>query len=436
MNERLPPQDIAAEQAVLGSMLMDPEQRVEVFDLLGVNGEAFYRETHGMIFRAIMQVSEPDPVTVSSELERRGELQMVGGMSYLVQLVNETPTAVHARHYASIVSEAAALRRFLLLAPAITETCYQPADNSRDVFQRICGIVNGAMPSQDVESELEWVSSLASYMVDQVRRAEETACNKPRIDLPWSALCSVNELVPGALSIVAAASGAGKTAFAECAAEKWAETGFHVAFVHLELSHQVMLDRRACRHSGLSFTQVRRGETNYDLRCALQKMMGWSGSITYIHAPGWPASRIVNAVELRAARKPLDVVIVDYMTKIAYEKDNRWSRNSAQGRGDQAEALKTLSERMGIPVMLLSQFNRQARGETQRKSDFLRDTGELEDKSNLIVVLNREMRDDGTYDPVAKVQVEKHSFGAPFIGKLFFNGQRYLWTDVQKETFL
>jgi len=423
--DRLIPHDEAAEQAVLGALLIDPTARTEIADLLPC-GKPFMRDAHGMIFDAICAVPTVDLVTVSSELQRRGQLDEVGGASYLTRLILETPTSVHARHYATIVERHWQLRRLLELPSQITDTIYSEATDVEQVWSRIRGLVDALQPETKSKSVLEWRESLTWYLEVQLNRVEEQDARKAGtlkdVDFPWQCLSApgrIKRLRPGTMVVVAAESGRGKTAFAECCAEHWARAGFHVVFVHLELSHEVMLDRRARRHTGLSAQQIDAGAELGDLNDSTARLWDWPGTITYVHAPGWTAGRICATVEARAGRRPVDVVIVDYFQKIAYDRDNRFKWTSAQARGQQAEICKTMAERLGVPLLMLSQFNREGT---------IRDTGELEEKANVSIRIERKMN-----EPVADVKVEKNTFGHCFNTEMYLNGAKYLWCDLSEQ---
>ena len=432
---RLPPQDGMAEQAVLGSLLISSGEALsDIVDILAADGSDFYQESHAAIYRAMLHCQPVDIVTVSGELERRGKLQEIGGSAYLIHLVNAVPTSVFVRHYAERVAETATLRRFLTAPQKIIEACYEEAADSAEVYAKMRGIVEALRPdSLDDDAVLAWLPSLAEYSGYQARRAEREESGRPKLRFPWSALDGIFELLPGTLAVVAAESGAGKTAFGECAAEHWAERGFNVLFVHLELSHQVMLDRRACRQGRISMHELWAGRSSWELEGALRRMASWPGSITYLHAPGWTAARVAAVTTIRAGRQPIDVVIVDYFQKLAFDEHNQFKLNSAQARGQQVEAMKILAENLEVPVILMSQFSRAARMQTYRKSDFVRDTGELVERANYVIVLDRKIQEDGSCDPVSKVIVEKNTFGGIYAGHLLFDGARYLWTDLKLE---
>ena len=164
------------------------------------------------------------------------------------------------------------------------------------------------------------------------------------------------------------------------------------------------------------------------------RLAAWPGEIIYVHCPGWTAERVAAFCEKKIAKMKIDAVVVDYFQKLAYGT-NRHDLTSAQARGQQVEVLKTMAERMNIPVLMLSQLNRKGT---------IRDTGELEEKCNLLVEVERPILTHnrvgttgiiaykGSPDPSALVHVRLNTFGGTWTSKLWMEGQRYLWKDVQE----
>lgn len=424
--ERLVPQAIEAEQSVLGAILMDPAAKSATSDL---TPPMFFREQHRLIFEAMQAVGVTDVVTVSDELERRGTLSKSGGLSYLTHLVNMVPTSIHARHYAQIVHRTHILRQFLSLPTQITDMIYSEAEDVDHVWSKIRQAVDAVQPQIRDDAVLEWAESLSWYLDVQVERQAEHERRESgavtEINFPWRAIsCAgrIKRLRPGMLAVVTAQAGAGKTAFAECCAEHWAKRGLKTLFCHFELSHEVMMDRRAARHTDLSMDDLDIGVHTSRLGAYSDNLASWAGNITYLHCPGWTASKLTAFTEKWASRHPVDVIVIDYFQKMAYERSNRFSLNSAQARGQMVEQCKNLAEVLGMPILLLSQLNRDGR---------IRDTGELEEKANVVLEIDRQ-RDisTGRYDTLAKITALKNTMGDTFVAKMGFNGKRYQWADV------
>jgi replicative DNA helicase len=424
---------------------LDETCRTDVRVLLGATGEMFFSEVYGQLYECMLSVPCPDYITVTNEIEKRG-LSDVITASEVARLLNTVPTAIHAIHYATIVQNIYFLRRLATLGPDIQKLVYAPAEEVRDVFERVRSLVETLQPPTREQNVLTWPESFVWYLDVINRRAADHDANVQHVTLPWNAFDGVGRLDPGITVLVAAASGAGKTSFAECCAESWARQGFNTLFFHLELSHEVMLDRRCSRHSGIPKNKLVADPDLGEVARKLEQLRGWPGHITFIHCPGWTAGQIAQCARQLALKHKVDAVIVDYIGKIAFDRANPFHLNSAQLRGQQFEALKNCAEQLGVPAMILSQFNREARTLLWRKSDALRDSGEYQEKANIVITLDRTILDHdvfegtgkenhlvahaGEYDPTAKVVIEKNTTGPPYASKLEFIGKRFAWYDV------
>jgi replicative DNA helicase len=263
-----------------------------------------------------------------------------------------------------------------------------------------------------------------------------------RVDFPWQAIRRyVTYLRPGMLALVVAGSGVGKTTFMECCAEHWARQGLSVAFFHLELGHQFMMDRRMCRQSGIPLAVVENGEILPEMREATDAMRLWPGGIHYVHCPGWSALRVAAKIHQLRAKGLCDVAIVDYLQKMRAVYEH--GQNTAQARGEQCEAIKTVAEQLGIPILMGSQFSRGAYDEQRKTARYIRDSGEPEEKANVIVTLDREILEQpitgpdgrgianvGERSPEVRVRVDKNTGGKTGDFMMIMNGARFLMLDI------
>jgi replicative DNA helicase len=443
--ERLVPQNLEAEQCVLGSILLDSACRGDVQTILGNTGRMFFGEVHGKLYECLLAVSCPDYITVVDELRVRGLSEVIKA-SEVAKLLNVVPTAVHAAHYARIVSETYYLRQMYALGPDIQKLIFEPADGARAVFERVRGLVEAIQPPTGEQNVLTWKDSFEWYLNVILKRVADHDAGIEHLTLPWDAFKGVGPLDPGTTIIVAASSGAGKTAFAECCAEDWARKGFNTLFFHLELSHQTMLDRRCTRHTGISKTKLVTDPDLGDIARQLERLRGWPGKITFIYCPAWTAGQIAQCARQLAQQERVDAIVVDYIGMVAFDTVNPFHLNSAQQRGQQLATLKDCGSQLGAPVMVLSQFNREVRTLKWRKSDALRDSGEYQERSNVVITLDRPVLENdlfesvagqkrlvahaGEYDPVAKVVIEKNTTGAPYATRMEFVGKRISWYDA------
>ncbi len=387
-----------AERSVLGSLLIDPAAIGRVQNLL--RSTDFYIERNGWIFEAIVQMWQADTpvdfVTLSAHLQAQKRLEPLGGGGYLSDLFVGTPSSMHVGHYAAIVARLSTARQLVLAAGKIAQLAHEQNAEIEAVFAQAQALLSGIAPLDAGRAVVMWRDSLYRYLDEQGQRAIEVQAERDqqqthRLRFPWRVLQRrVRWIRPAMLVLVGAESGIGKTMFLECCAEHWARQGFRVVFFHFELSHQVMWDRRTCRQTGLAMAELEDGAMDERVTGALAAMDAWSGGINYVHCPGWTMERVATTARQLASRGECDLVIVDYLQK-ALLPNQAGGLTPAQVRGQQVEALKTLAEQLEMPVVLASQLNRTSQFSARKTRYSIRDTGEADEKSNIVLLLDREV---------------------------------------------
>jgi len=447
--ERLIDRD--AEQAVIGSILVNPDAMMDISDHL-LPGD-FYEDRARYVYGAALTLWREDrPIdylTLSSQLQADQLLEKIGGAAYLTETMTNTPTAYNVGQYADTVSRLATLRGLVRVAGDIAKLAYNGDGNTSAVMDKARALVDGVTPMTSTDDVLLWLDSLERFVLGQVERNNaqvevEQGLRKPPLQFPWKAFKPFDvRLRPGTLVLVIAGSGIGKTSFMACAAEWWAKNGHRVAFFHLELSHQFMLDRRMARLSGVPVSTLETGYLNGNTSDATRQMQSYPGGITYIHCPGWSARGITAKMRQLHSKGLCDIAIVDYLQKERLYMPRGFTMNDALA--DAAEVHKNGAEQMGIPVMIGSQVNRKAMDADRITSDHLRGSGEAPEKSNINITLNRELNDtqradeDGTVypagsrSPVTSARVDKNTGGSTGDCTLWFEGPRFLFKDIQYE---
>jgi len=439
--EPTPPSDPEAELAVLGALLVEPGKLLDIDPPLAQGDFSLAR--NGGLYAVLCELGDKarcDAVTVGERVRARG---LDWTAAELVELMADTPTGVHAPYYASIVREKAALRRLLFAARDIARLAYAPDADSRAVWEKARQVVDAAWGQESDTALLTWRASLAWYFDLLDRRAKEQQAPTTPLTFPWKALQHfIPRLRPGTVAVVAAGSGVGKTVFAECCAEEWARAGFEAAFFHFELAHEIMLDRRMARRAGVGIATLEGGEDAgiEAAREASTLMSEWPGGVVYVHCPGWTMQRVVNKARLLASRGRLDVVIVDYLQKARLQETVR-GLTPAQMRGQDVEALKVLAEELGLVVLLASQLNREAVTATHKTRHQIRDTGEADEKANIVITLDREILEQdlgaialkGELSPTVKVRVDKNTLGRTGETRLVLAGPHFDLKDVASQ---
>ena len=420
MSDPLPPRNEEAEEALLGSLLIDPDAIVMVRGL--INQTDFYREKNGMIYAALMVIvgagGRIDYVSVVDALERANHLDDVG-RDYLARLISCVPTAVHAEHYAKIVKRHAVVRNVIKGCAEITGLAYQSQGGAEEVVANADAIwqkARSGLVVPDIVDGVDGVHRLVEYQekLDGMRRL-----GKLYPDSPWDDMNDMlPSLQPGNLVLIGAAAGHGKTSLMECIAEHNAQRGHEVLFFHLELSTEEMMQRQAARY-GVNNTlpNLRRGIVDFDELAAVGATVeSWTGKVRYVHAPGWGVGRICAYIAREVMLRRCSLVIVDYLHKIA--QDERVNgRSDEMALANIVEQIKTTAETTGVPVILAGQVNREYAGRSSgsgrklQASDF-RGTGQALEKSNAALLLwNENVADPNCNHTMVNVYVVKNTFG-------------------------
>ena len=359
VSQKLPPQNLEAEQSVLGSMLIDKDALLEVTEIL--SAEDFYREVHQDIFRAIIHLSdknEPvDLVTVCEELEKKNLLEKVGGAAYLATLANITPTAAHAAYYSQIVREKSILRRLIHAATEIVGKSYEYIDNVEeflDVAEQAIFEIAGSKASSsfiDLKGALEETFE----KLDQLKQRKGGVTGLSTGFLELDNLTS--GLQDSDLIIVAARPSMGKTTLAlNMAQEITVNKKLPVAFFSLEMSREQLAQRMLCSYGEIDAQRLRRGFLTQDEWPKIARAVG-PLSEAPLYIDDTPA---LSVLEMRAKarrlkmEKGLSAVFVDYLQLM---KGHERAENRQQEISG-ISLLKALAKELNCPVVALSQLSR------------------------------------------------------------------------------
>ncbi|MDD5454952.1 MAG: replicative DNA helicase [Candidatus Ratteibacteria bacterium] len=391
--ERVPPQNIEAEIAVLGSILLDKN----LIDIAGekLKPEHFYRKEHQLIFRAILDLYNDDKpidlISLTDRLKKKGELEKIGGASFLSTLLSAIPTPANIEHYATIVREKAILRELIDISSDIINKCYDgKEDGSKLLDKAEQSIFNIAQ--QKVSSGFVSIKDLISMeLIDELVRKKEHITGLPTgfKDLDER----TSGLHPSELIIIAGRPSMGKTSFALNIARNIAvEEKKPVAIFSLEMSKEQVAERFLCMEARVDSHKLRTGYLAEEDEPKLS-----IGAGVLFDAPIFiDDSSSLNALELRAkarrlkAKQDISLLILDYIQLMSSESA---SENRQQEIAEISRALKGLARELHIPVIAVSQLSRrvETRGEDRRPilSD-LRESGALEQDADVVMLLLRE----------------------------------------------
>ncbi len=428
MTAKMQPQDPnnqQAERSVLGSILIDPDA-IAVIREIGLQAEDFYHAGYATIFRAMLDLNDSlqpiDCVTLCDRLETRTlstgktELEVLGGAEAISRLVTDTVTSCHARYYAEIVKRLSRQRQVISMAGKIAAQAYQHEGDTDELYNQIEQVFFSEIKVSTNKSHLYGDDQqIVDYLENQKRRAEMLAKNPEAfIKTGFADLDRIlGRLLPGQLHVVVARPSVGKTMYMEMVAEYNAKRGHKVAYYHLELPHQRMLDRRMSRYSGIPGYRLEEGYVGKEIDQAIDAILPWKQNIVYIHCPGWGAERIATDIQQLVAKQQCNLAIVDYLQKMALPQRGG-GLNAAMLYGLMAETLKTTAEICGIPIILGSQVSRDFKTTEDKRPhmESIRNSGEIEEKANQIVVLHRpEERDETAPTELIEASVEKNESG-------------------------
>jgi replicative DNA helicase len=439
---KLPPQDIEAEQSVLGALMIDKDAIFTVADTLVP--QDFYKKAHSVIYDAIMKLwdrREPiDILTVTSELKKTGALKDVGGAAYLTELVNSVPTSSHVLHYAKIVKEKRILRELINASANITESAFSQEEDLDTLLdsieQRIFAISEGSTLQNFIPIKEELKG--AYERIERLHRDGESA----KLRGVATGFFQLDDILSGLqrsdLIIVGARPSNGKTAFvldiARYAAVKNHEV---VGIFSLEMSREQVTDRLIAAEAGVDLWKLRTGrlkdETDFQMiQVALDRLNHSSLFIDDTPSPNIVQIRAM-ARRLQAEQKSLSLLIVDYLQLLQPRKNYE---SVVQQVTEISRGLKALARELNVPVVAVSQLSRavdQREARIPRLSD-LRESGSIEQDADVVILLNPKNRGSDTpsadSENIIEIRVAKHRNGPLGVVELFFDKQKVSFRNI------
>src|SRR5881394_572651 len=434
--DRQPPFSEDAEQAVLSAMLMDQDAIVRAAEI--VDDAMFYAERHRRIFRAMVAITERgsvvDPLTLSDELSRKGELEAAGGKDYIGYLVDAVPTAANVEYHAEIVREKAILRSLIQVSTQIVHDAFSGQSTAADLLDqaesKIFHVSQQRKPDGFMRiKELLWPTM---ERIEALQRGGKTITGVA------SGFGDLDEMTsgfqPADLVIVAARPSMGKTAFCLNIAQHAAiEHNVPVAFFSLEMSKESLVQRMLTSEARIDAQRLRKGLLRDDDFPRLARAAGIlsSAPVWIDDTPGITLLEMRSKARRLRADSAVGLVIVDYLQLMSgpANSESRQQEVSQISRG-----LKALAKELNVPVIALSQLSRapeQRTGDNKRPqlSD-LRESGAIEQDADLIMFLYRQEFYDGPTDKdgnslegKAEVIVGKQRNGPTGMVNLFFHKQ-------------
>ncbi len=442
-SNRVPPQSLESEQALLGALLLKPDAIHDVSDL--IHPDSFYAEKHRLIFGAMRELAdrgEPiDQLSLSARLLDQGLLERSGSRSYLAELAGSAPAPGNFNHYAELVSRKYLMRSLIDAAYGITEAAYDDARETMEVLDEaeksIYAIGNASAAHK--------FTAIGDKIHEAWERIEALSHKEDGIRGVPSGFPALDNLLsgfhPSDLIIIAARPSMGKTSLAlDIARNAAVRHNVPVGIFSLEMSSEQLIDRMLAAESFVNSWKLRTGQVREEadfarIRDALETL-----SKAPIYIDDKPGNNILamRAVARRLKReRGIGLIIVDYLQLMA-PTSSKASDSLVQQITEISRSLKSLARELEVPVIALSQLSRavETRGGKPRLSD-LRDSGSIEQDADVVLFIHREdKRNPESGRPnIAEILIEKHRNGPTGKTELYFDEKRATFQSVDSSGY-
>ena len=436
---KVPPHDIEAEQAVIGSMLTDNDAVVASAEKLKDND--FYREDNRAIFAAMMNLysrAEPiDLITVKAELESMGKFEQVGGYEYLSQLPEKVPTTANAAKYIKIVEEKSTLRNLIKTANEIIELGYDPTEELEDIMEGAEKRIFNIMQDKNQKG----YAAIKDVLVESFTQLEELYNRKQHITGVPSGFADLDYRTAGfhgsELILIAARPAMGKSAFAlNIATNAAVRAKTPVAIFSLEMSKEQMVNRILCSEAMVDSNKVRTGKLEEDDWGKLAETIGpLSEAEIYIDdTPGISITEIRAKCRKLKIEKEIGMVVIDYLQLI--QGTNKRNGSREQEISEISRSLKILAKELNVPVIALSQLSRavEQRPDHRPMLSDLRESGAIEQDADIVMFLYRDdyYNEDSDKKNIAEVIIAKHRGGSTGTVDLGWFGTYTKFVNLEK----
>lgn len=441
--DRIPPQSLESERALLGALLLRPDAIHDVADL--IKPDSFYAEKHRLIFATMRELAERgepiDQLSVGERLNNQGVLERAGGRAYIAELAVSAPAPGNYSHYADLVSRKSIMRRLIDAAYTITENAY---DEARDTMEVLEEAEKSIYAIGDAAASHKF-TAIGDKVHEAWDRIEALSKREDGIRGVPSGYAELDNLLsgfhPSDLIILAARPSVGKTSLAlDIARTAAVKHKVPVGIFSLEMSAEQLIDRMLSAESFVNSWKIRtgavRGEEEFGrIRDALETL-----SKAPIFIDDKPGNNILamRAVARRLKReRGIGLIVVDYLQLMA-PTSARASDNLVQQVTEISRSLKSLARELEVPVLALSQLSRavEQRGGKPRLSD-LRDSGSIEQDADVVMFIHREDKRNPESDKpgIAEILIEKHRNGPTGRVELYFDEKRATFQPVDKSGY-
>jgi replicative DNA helicase len=435
---RTPPQHIDAERALIGAIILKPDVMHDIS--VTIYPESFYADKHREIYKAVIEIfMKGDPIdllSVTTRLKSNGQLERIGGATYITELVETVPAAGNALYYAEQVQNKSVLRGLINAAEDIAELGYSDPENIDETLdqaeKKVYNVTNNTTTQK--------FKTIGSSLTEAWERFEHLSANEHANRGVPTGFGALDNILAGLqksdLIILAARPSMGKTTFAlDIARNAALQSGASVGIFSLEMSDQQLVDRMLAAEAGVDSWKLRTGKLKTDQEFeAVQSAMG-KLSEAPIHIDDQPGN---NILKMRSSARRLknehglDLLIVDYL-QLMSPTSTKASDSMVQQVTEISRSLKILARELDVPVLALSQLSRavEQRGGKPRLSD-LRDSGSIEQDADVVMFIHREdkINKESERPNIAEIMVEKHRNGPVGSCELYFDAQHVRFLNL------
>lgn len=424
VRERMVPQNIEAERGVLGSLLIDPEAILQIGDFL--KAEDFYRDAHQILYSTILHLYDhrtpADIITLCDALEQQEKMEDIGGIGYVISLVNEVPTSGNVTHYGRIVSRTALLRRLIktgsdIVAQAFEDTEADAGSTLEKAEQAIFGVSQHYHGSS---SRSAHVRDLVASYVERLENIYNSGKGIHGVHTGFGVLDTITSgLQRSDFIVLAGRPGMGKTSAALSIAYNAAKIHEHkIGIFSLEMSAEQLVQRLVAMESGIDQQQLRTGWVMDD---EWERIINAVGTISDLNiwiddTAGLTLAQLRSKARRWVSEHHIELIILDYLQLLRIsQSEDRKQRNREQEVAEMSKTLKELARELNIPVLALAQLSRavESRASKVPQLSDLRESGQLEADADVVLFIYR----DDVYHPdtdrpnTADIIVAKHRNG-------------------------
>ncbi len=449
--EKLPPQNIEAEQSLLGCLMLDKEAIFRVVDIL--NADDFYHNSHKHIFEAMLELfnsQEPiDIITLSNRLEEKKLIKDIGGRTYLAQLSNTVATSANTVYYANLIQKKATLRRLQVSASEIMDMSFEEEREIDEILDQAEKKIF-SVSRKYLKNSFLGIDSLLTEAFERIDELHKRSGNLRGLS---TGFYDLDNLLAGLqksdLLILAARPSVGKTSLAlDIARQVAIKNKAGVGIFSLEMGKEQLVDRMLCAQANVNLWKMRTGnlsdkEEDNDFTKIAEAMGYLSEAPIYIDD-----SPNVSVMEIRAkcrrlqSEKGLGLIVIDYLQLM--EGRGKYSDNRVQEISEISRGLKGIARELNIPVLALAQLSRAAEQQTGPsipRLSHLRDSGSIEQDADVVMFIYRKAADrafnvndlpiDERYK--AEIHIAKHRNGPTGKVDLFFSEETASFKNISKQ---